>query len=495
MAFAYPKVLPMKRPASLLTSLILVGIAIPFTPALGRWIHSLLWFTRIHGTISLLPFWICAVLLVYILYRLVLSALVSSSLGGGWVRNLHDRGLACTIWEVYRRRILPEKRLGMLSGGWAVIIMVMVIVLYGTSALDQGELVLSPIGMDRVTQDSVPIVRSFTYYSADKDPITYLRDLATITRHLKAAGARMVVAEDPQFYATRDSALLKTILVLKDSLRKTGVLLHEQRSPSWFWRYTDREPASDTCSFRPSEASLSVLLRPSEDYWQLPPRWYPALYRNASPRIDLGLYVAARILGISDTVSVQVRPDRIIYGNIEISTDSKGMALPLAGVELSRIGLDVMASRDLRSDTLWFTHFRSQEFKMERLLEFPASGVEDARGTIVFVSWMFWPDDKIPTYEYAGVISSLLHGTVARRYGIVPLWITALVVGVSLWLALKVRLRYAVPLILLFAAGLFLGGAWLLFQHSIMLDAAYPAVAALLSGFIFPVVRWSHEHP
>jgi hypothetical protein len=494
-AFPYQKVPPMKRPASLLASLIVVGIAIPFTPAIGRWLHSLFWFTRFRETISLLPFWISVVLLTFLLYRLVLTALTSRGAGGPWIRELYERCIGGTVWEIYRRRLFPEKRLGMLLGTWTVLILAIVFILYTSGVMDNSELLLPRVGMARLNQDSVPIVRSFTYYSADKDPITYLRDLTTITRHLKAAGARMVVAEDPQFYATRDSTLLRTVLVLKDSLRKSGVLLHEQRSPSWFWRFTDREPASDTCLFRPSEASLSVLLRPSEDFSQLPPRWYPALYRSASPRVDLGLFVAARILGIPDTVSVQIRPDRIIYGDIQISTDSKGMALPLAGVELHRVGLDVMASRDLRSDTLWYTYFRYREFKMERLLEFPAKGVEDARGTIVFVSWMFWPDDAIPTYEYAEVISSLLHGTVARRYGNASLWISALVVGLSLWLALKVRLLYAVPLILLLAAGLFFGGAWLLFQHSIMLDAAYPAVAALLSGIIFPVVRWSHEHP
>ncbi len=154
-----------------------------------------------------------------------------------------------------------------------------------------------------------------------------------------------------------------------------------------------------------------------------------------------------------------------------------------------------MAHRELRSDTLWFTYFRYQEFKMERLLEFPAKGVADVKGSIVLIDRTFWPDEGMPSIEYAGVVSSLLRGTIARRYGSATLWISALVVGFSLWLALKVRLRYAVPLILLLAAGLFLGGAWLLFQHSILLDAAYPAVAALLSGIIFPVVRWSHEHP
>jgi hypothetical protein len=485
----------MKRPASLLTSLIVVGIAIPFAPAVGRWIVSLLWFGRFRETISLIPFWICIVVLIYILYRLVLSALVSRNVGSGWIQELHGRGVAGTIWEIYRRRVFPEKRLGMLMGTWTVLILAIVLVLHATGVMDSSELLLTRVGMARLNQDSVPVVRSFTYYSADRDPITYLRDLATITRHFKDAGARLIVAEDPRYFVTRDSVLLNTIVGLRDSLRRAGVLLHEPKEPSWFWRDVDRTSCLDTCTFRSSEAALSVLVRPSEEFWRDPPRWYPGLYQHASPQIDIGLSIGAHLLGIPDTVLVQVRPGWVKYGRLEVPTDDKGMALPLTLAASDRVFLDVMADRELRSDTLWYTYFRYQEFKMEKLLEFPAEGVVDARGSIVLIDRTFRPDEGIPSIEYAGVISSLLHGTIARRYGIAPLWISALVVGLSLWLALKVRLLYAVALILLFAAGLFLGGAWLLFQQSIMLDAAYPAVAALLSGIIFPVVRWSHEHP
>jgi len=53
----------------------------------------------------------------------------------------------------------------------------------------------------------------------------------------------------------------------------------------------------------------------------------------------------------------------------------------------------------------------------------------------------------------------------------------------------------ALTTILIMSGVLFGGGIWLLFEHYLLLNTAYPAVAALLLGVIFPLVCLSHENP
>jgi hypothetical protein len=62
-------------------------------------------------------------------------------------------------------------------------------------------------------------------------------------------------------------------------------------------------------------------------------------------------------------------------------------------------------------------------------------------------------------------------------------------------LCLKVRPTGAVTLILTGGAILYALSVWLLTTHLVLLNAAYPAVAAVLSAVVFPLVRLSHENP
>jgi hypothetical protein len=346
-----------------------------------------------------------------------------------------------------------------------------------------------------VHYDSLPAIRTFAYTSGDRNPITYFRDLSAIVRHLKTAGAKVIVAEDPVYYKTRDSVILKTLRSLRESLREEGVLFHEGRKPSWFWSVWGSEASpNDTATFQPSSASVSVLLRQIGDLRSVPLSWFPALYRGASPHLDLALIAAARFQGIPDTTAVVLRSGTVKFGPLEISVDDEGRAVPLGEAASPQVFLPVGADRELMSDTLWYNVLRYRRYTIERMREFPVRDAESARGCIVLVSWWYLADEGTPSMEYAGVLSSLLNGRIARQYGHAPLWISAAGILVSLVLCAALRPRSAVPLVVLSAAGTFACGVWLLSAHSIMLSSAYPSLAMLLSAIVFPIVRLAHEH-
>jgi len=306
---------------------------------------------------------------------------------------------------------------------------------------------------------------------------------------------KVIVAEDPGDIATENHRLKQEFDATRDSLRRSRDVVLCERLPRWFepnLRYLERTPRA---VIRPDQPTITTTLRP--DFWTEPsvPRWAPCLFVQPRSYVDAGLLVAGRYLGVPDTTPVICVPGAVRYGSVEVPVPSSGWSPVLTSVRVDGIFLDVSAVREIGSDTLWFFTNNRRHYTYERSPQFPVSAASEIAGKVVFVDWFVGEERGIPAVRYAGLLQEIFTGRVVKVHERAPLWIAAPVILLSAFLCARLRLRYAVPLLVLFGAALYGGGVWLLVQRQIMLGLAYPAVAAILSAVIFPLVRLAHEYP
>jgi hypothetical protein len=499
----------MKRLSSPTSRLIIIAIAIILVGALHKWLPWLIfkvlpvgwWFFFSHnlGFLRMLLFGLFFLLLVLLsaqLIRITLSLLVSRRGAHPFFVQLHTHGMPATLWNIIRRRSFQGARLSTLFSLWGIVIVGIVALLAASGKLDESELLFLSQNHRWEGADSLSTMRIFAFSTTDNNPVRYLRDLHTIAGDLKSSGARLVVARIPSyFYRVPESDL-----VILDSIKALGIVVQYDLWPEWYWSMVNYPPLS------PSGQELSRNYAPevgssvrSAPYLAKVYRWYPCVaYGSSVPCIDVALPASARFLGYPDSLRPSCELGRVVYGPFTIPVTSDGEAIS-PNLDLARFDhLLVSAEHYQDHDTLQFISLLDNGKEIRYSNSFPQEYAPEVRDKIIFIAWGVFSDYGYPSLAaraYATIIESLLHNQVIRKYELFPLILAGAVVLLSALLCLKVRLTIAVTLILTGGAILYALSVWLLTTHLVLLNAAYPGVAALLSAVVFPLVRLSHENP
>ncbi len=395
-------------------------------------------------------------------------------------------GVARTLWEIYRRRSFQRIRLRLLYVFWSIAIVGIIAGLSVTRRLDDTEaqiLLQFPLLQ---TSGSTNASRILVLETGDNNPTDYLRDLAKISSGLKNNGARAMVATVPPFIVARPLHL-----ALVDSIEQTGVAILYS-GYGWpgslvFPFFSGRE---EEIFRRRTWFVDPVLADPKQRVGLV--RWTPSDSMRHPPAVDALIEAATRYLDTSDAPHATVSPTTLTYGTLSVPLNSRGQAAVfLPKPRPHPQFLNVHAIRELDSDTLWF--YTSTEWKSFN--SFPQEFAHEVEGRIVFVGWIV-PPLSMEWREgiYAGIVGALLRNETIREYESVRLLAPCLVVLLSALLCLKLRPGVAAAIVLSCGVALLACGTLLLATHHILFQAAYPAVAAFLSGVILPLVRISHEH-
>jgi hypothetical protein len=487
----------------------MIAIALLLVGVLHRWSYMLVlkflprgwwfffWYNLASIRLLLLGlFFILLVLLSAQLIRITLSLLVSRRGAHPFFVQLHTHGMPATIWSIIRRRSFQGARLSTLFSLWGIIIIGIVALLAASGKLDESELLFLSQNHRWEGADSLSTMRIFFFSTTDNNPVRYLRDIHTIAGDLKSSGARLVVARIPSyFYRVPESNL-----VILDSIKALGIVVQYDLWPEWYWGMLNYPPLSPSGQelARDYAPEVGSSLR-STPYLAKVYRWYPCVaYGSSVPCIDVALPASARFLGYPDSLRPSCEIGRVVYGPFTVPVTSDGEAIS-PNLDLARFDpLLVSAEHYQDHDTLQFISSLDNGKEIRYSNSFPQEYAPEVRDKIIFIAWGVFSDYGYPSgtaRAYATIIESLLHNQVIRKYELSPLLLACAVVLLSALLSIKVRPAVAVPLILAGGAILYTVSIWLLTTHLVLLNAVYPAVAALLSAVVFPLVRLSHENP
>lgn len=425
------------------------------------------------------------------LSRALLYVLITKGKASALMISLYEQGIFRTVWEVYRRKAFQGLRLSALFLLWSLVIFGIVAGIAWIGALDNFELRFLRSPDSFRNQDTLNNVRVLTLVTEDNNPTKYLRNLAQIVDLLRKAGARLVVATQPWMWRGQTSTLI-------DSLRQADILILCEQSPGFGKdEYVTTSSAEETQRYAGWRVLLSVnvphALSPVlGNYF----RWYPFVSTGSFFKMDASLAVAAHILGFPDSVKPVAAEGRVFFGNLTVPVSPNGEALSVRTARIDRLFLSFGAIREGDADTMSFFHF--VDARMGPMI--PGECEPEIRGKIVVISWYSDPDrfryaSAHDDIALASIIESLLQGKVFAQYGRFSLLLTAVVIGLSALLCYRIQLRMSVSLVLALGIALFVAGVWIMPAHFVLLNIAYPTVAAILSAVIFPLVRLSHENP
>jgi hypothetical protein len=475
---------PLRRIVTLAVVLVVIAALHKLTPQV--WSYSDTLRMVLSGLYIL---WL--LLFTFQLFRAVLYFRVARGKATALMVSVYEQGILRTLWDVYRRQAFHELRLSVLFLIWSLVIFGIVACIAWTGAVDEFELRFLPTPDSFQNQDTLYSVRVLTLVTDDNNAEKYLKNLAQLVDALGKLGARAVVAEQPWMLRGETSVMI-------DSLRHMKLLTLYESAPSFG---TDKFVTTSSVEEKERYAEWPILLEvtlplaPSPNLGRII-RWYPFLNTGSLFKLDVSVAVAADILGYPDTVKPAATRGSVTFGDLSIPVSLDGEALSLRSVRFDRLFVDFGAIRSVDADTLKFIPYTDAR----RGSVIPQENEPEIRGKTIIISWFV----DAGRYRFlsgrdgvllASIIESLLRGKVFKQYGHYSLLLAAAMIALSALLCFRIRLRTSVPIVLSIGIAMFLVGVWLMLAHFVLLNIAYPTVAALLSAIIHPLVRLSHENP
>ncbi len=399
------------------------------------------------------------------------------------VGAIHLRGIRGTLWEIFRRRLAPGLRLPLFFAVCALLILGTVLILWRTRSLEslQARLV-SGLGWGK-DSSGVPICRIVVLQTPDNNLGRYYRAVATVARDLRHAGARIVLAE-----RSRDLGPLSPWNPILDSLEKDGVTLYESGNgvpqslplpnpPSGEWGHAR---SLDQGRPVPEDNPCMIAFRPV-------PSWY-------NPNLHCALRTMALMHGQPGSRQPVYTDGEIQYGDLRIPVTGDGEAYAPVDARIWK-GLAGFAVVQEGTDSLTYW-YQSSPSSATLSPDFAAR----VRGEVVFIRWLesggFEGDSRNrKAAALPSIIEALQRG---RLLSPLPIWnplATLFVLLLGMGLSLGKHLRVAFPAMLCVAVAILAADVWLTVSLSLLADLIYPAVAAVLSGILFPLATHFHRHP
>lgn len=397
---------------------------------------------------------------------------------------LHLRGIRGTLWEIFRRRLAPGLRLPLIFAVCTLFILGTVLVLWRTHSLES----LQARMVSRLAwgndSSGVPICRIVALETPDNNLGRYYRAVGTVARNLRDAGARIVIAE-----RSRDGGPLSPWNPILDSLERIGVCLYESGKgvaqslplptpPSGDWSHAR---IMDQARPVPEEGPSMIAFRPV-------PSWY-------NQHLHCALRVIALMRGQPGSRQPVYADGEIRFGDLRIPVTGEGEAFAPVDARIFWKGLAGYAVLQEGTDSL--SYWDDSRIPSPALSPLLAARV---RGEVVFIPWFESGgfEGDLRTRRAAAlpsIIEALQRG---RLLTPLPFWghlVTLFVLLLGMGLSLGKHLRVAFPAMLCVAVAILAADVWLTVSLSLLAGLIYPAVAAVLSGILFPLATHFHRHP
>lgn len=343
-------------------------------------------------------------------------------------------------------------------------------------------------------ETDIPVALLPIYGEISQD--LYLDIVRDAVRHLKKAGARVVIVPLPD-YVQPTEKITKTIQqIVHDSIVVFGV-----SGPMSSQLRFDTEP---TLEDRNNWWVRHPLIHRVDIPWgvmsqytrnlSILTRFVPTGFRDfdtGEPVPDVALLAMKRYVDIPDKAEVQVLSSRVPIG-------------PYA-FQVERNGISYVRHRSTQKR--WIEIFPSFQPALDSIAYFPARDTRQPRGVAIDSAWQAHRGKIVfidyggstgyrypsPAFAYMRIFDALFSRSFVRVHNEWNvLLITTLVILLSVF-SYTVRNGLMVFVSLVLAIASVVVSIWLFRTHNILFEPIYVAVPILLCGFILPIVKVSGE--
>jgi hypothetical protein len=328
----------------------------------------------------------------------------------------------------------------------------------------------------------------------DNSKSQYLESLLKLAGDLKESGARAAIFNLPVVPQTeKNTKLIRAI-------QETGIAVFSVRSNDPFFGIYDRPIVS-----KPVSPKLKI----SWGYYSLVPDKTPGRYAVFVDRFfpsktrdfltneivpDVGVVAARKFRGEALSES---NGGNIMIGDRKLPIASDGSLYsyhPPWGRAFRIIKVNVQETNP--AELIYA--FSSFDKDLKQRTSTTLKGFEEfVKDKVVITNWLDGRALSSQTWDesiaYPDFIDNILDGEFLLRkaegWSFYLTLVSVLICGI---IVRYLRGLFAVPLMLLFGAGLFLGSNWLLQHQDVLLDVSYPLAVIILSIAILPLARFSY---
>ena len=349
-----------------------------------------------------------------------------------------------------------------------------------------------------VAESSEGTLRSIALLTPDNNPKRYLEVCLKIARDLQQAGARVMLMDLPPNILPLDEHLN-----LVSELQKTGIVVfgtRDREEPLLPQKRIVYNSLSGKMDFPWAHFTFQVEELSRSPFVQ---RFVPYGYtdvRTGKPVPDVALEVLRKYSGAP---SIENQENMVAVGNYRLPVSDDGYLYsfsPSLGMQYAAFfRLDEVAPLNSKYEVVNYTfsagnpQLPSLSTHMTQTLK----GFEELfRDKIITIQWAdagsYSGSAGYRNIAYLTLLDNILSGTnLVRKAERWPLYVTLFSVLLCGVIARSLRGLYAVPLMLLVGAGLFLGAVWLMQNQQILIDVSYPVAAIILSIAAFPLARFA----
>lgn len=453
---------------------------------------------------------------------------------------LHRDGLFKGLRMLWRERVADRVRAMVQYGTWGTIIVLFSYRFAAVGTLDDWTETILFTDQFRSMHSSMmdtieapPVVR-LSLMTDDNNTVTYYHDLSVIARHLKDAGAKLVVAQQPLSFLS---------IVYRRKTEQMSLWNRSEQKKNAKPERTSQYPRSrldddialidslgcvimayapdDVRPYRLGRDSMIVVnsnqrsgvkqISMYDRNFSRLVSWFPMSVYPIGKRLfietDVAVMVAKRYFGIADTVQPRMTSDGVVLGDLRIPVLPSGRAFAdrelHAGQWLPVIAHHGDAASILETKVIDSLHYWTNATSPKDTAPAPEGrtigDLMELRhlfdGKIVVLNWTNMSDLNAQ-YPFGAVNLTDIIGSVVtgRFYERMPwLWWTVLLLSVVLVAVVVITTRATVSfwLSFLWSAMVSAFGIWVFFAYHRMFEFLYIDVAILLSFLIFTLVKMS----
>lgn len=453
-----------------------------------------------------------------------------------WTARFLDLGLVRFLKERYRLQMsLRQQKIFSLTA-WSAFVFLVVMLLRVIGAFPDSEMFLindtlisghirvrayEPMNDPHLHEEALaaPPVRYFQFATEDNNITKYFRDLYTIARDLKAAGAKVVVADLP------DGALvpgLVNFVSVRPDLRAQKAQIDSLNIVVWsrpkmpasltsFPRHV-RLGVDDSHPYTVYSVQKKIPSTPTEILNQPIIRWQPLMRIDRVSGFpdyyaDAAILAARKYFDIPDTCAIETDDAHVRIGNLTIPVAGDGLAYADNHSIPDFVGphAPVMAQRgilfadgyeghpdSLHYVNLWNSGLASAYTTVKDLLSYRSM----YEGKAVLINWT--PNngetELLQKIFEANVLSSVLRKSFYTKIDwLTPVLSLLSIVLIALGSAFIRRARRIAYLSVVLMAGVIGIAVWLIFSYRILFEPVYPIIACAISGVIFMLAKLARD--
>lgn len=266
------------------------------------------------------------------LFKMIVMVLAAGRNPSPWIEKLNVLGLIIGIQVLSKEHLSQQTRRIFHYGSWGMIVFIFVFILNTLEVFSSKlDFFLSTNWLgekyEQNAPEEVPVAR-LLLFSEDNNIKNYAEDLLVISKDLKHAGAKVVVARVPigRMGVPKNSDRVNELFHEIDSLGFVVLAVRPNSlyRPRTFQTYIE-DQTRIVYSAQPSDPKMS-----SQSFNEIIP-WYPLqqfpLGKKMYSEIDVSLAAAKKYFGIPDTVKPVREGNEVVMGKIRIPVTAKGKAL------------------------------------------------------------------------------------------------------------------------------------------------------------------------